>query len=527
MKFLWPSPKQTLILAFSVMAFVAGAHLATVALINAQRSKQLQELSEIALRRSETTVDFGGATLAELASRGPLNCEAAALQAVRLQVYQRGTVKDIRLVKRDGSVVCSAYSETLEFDNGWPSRADMLPASDDSVLLFRVDQINGVALGMQKDIDATNSLVAILGINAYVFDIMPSELRAHSEVTLELSNGEPVIRHSVDDGGRPLSDPLTFSVSSKRYPLRTIIRIESQAFHRWHNEPYLPIVALAAVLGLVFGGLLMRAMSPVNEIADLDRGLRAGEFKPYFQPLFNLQSGAITGCEVLARRIRRDGTIEPPSSFIPLAERSGRIVPMTWQILAQALRDMQPLMKRDKYMKLSINIVPNHMLSPDFIDTLRKLVHDARVSARQIVLEVTEREAFPDLTQAAAVVSKLREHGFCVAIDDVGIGHSGLSQIQALGANTMKIDKIFVDRIAVDPTSTAIVEMMVRLAHELKMTLVAEGIESREQAASLVACGVEEGQGYMVAPPLPIDKFIALLERARNTKAPGATIAAA
>ncbi|MES1148984.1 MAG: EAL domain-containing protein, partial [Bradyrhizobium guangdongense] len=129
------------------------------------------------------------------------------------------------------------------------------------------------------------------------------------------------------------------------------------------------------------------------------------------------------------------------------------------------------------------------------------------------VLELTEREAFADLTCAAAAVKTLRDFGFRVAIDDVGIGHSGLSQIQKLGANILKIDKFFVDSICRDAAAVAVVDMVVRLARELKMTVVAEGIEQHAQLAALVACGVDEGQGYLVSPPLPVTEFIALLGR--------------
>ena len=138
---------------------------------------------------------------------------------------------------------------------------------------------------------------------------------------------------------------------------------------------------------------------------------------------------------------------------------------------------------------------------------LRREVRDGGVSARQIVIEVTEREAFPDLEKAAAVVGELREYGFRVAMDDVGVGHSGLSQIKRLGVNTMKIDKFFVDTIVQDGSAATIVEMLVRLAAKLKMTVIAEGVETVEQRQALLACGVEHGQGYLVSPPLPFAKF--------------------
>src|SRR6202171_5139893 len=197
MKLRRPGVTQLAMIASSLIAFATGGHFAAKAVIDGQQSRQLEELTDVALRRSEFAVDFGAAALDELARRGPLNCDPASLQAVRLQVYQRSAVKDIRLVNRDGSVICSAYSETLEFDNGWVDRPDMLRSDDQRLLLFRVAQFSGVARGVLRDIDEGKSLVAILGINAYLFDIMPAELRAHSEVSLELNHGSDVSRFSL------------------------------------------------------------------------------------------------------------------------------------------------------------------------------------------------------------------------------------------------------------------------------------------------------------------------------------------
>jgi sensor c-di-GMP phosphodiesterase-like protein len=497
----------------SLVAFVAGGHFAGRAVIEGQQSRQLEELAEIALRRSEVAVDFGTASLDDLIKRGPITCDPASLQAVRLQVYQRSAVKDIRLLKRDGSVICSAYSETLEFDNAWVDRSDMLLSQDKRVLLFRVDQINGIALGVLRDIDDKNSLVAILGINSNLFDIMPTELRGHSEVLLELSTGLEVGQFSQKPRGE-LSDIVSFTHVSTHHPIRAIVRVERDVLQHWNHESYWPTLLIAAALGLMFGLLLTRASARIEgPIADIDKGLARQEFKPYYQPTFDLRTGQISGCEILARWVRADGSIVPPLSFIPLAETSGRIEPMTWQILGTALRELYPRLRDDKYFKLSVNIVPRHLVSDGFVETLRRVVAGAKVSARQIVLEITERAELPDLTQAAAVVKELRDLGFRVAMDDVGVGHSGLSQIKGLGVNTIKIDKFFVDTITEDDAATTIVGMLVRLARDLHMSVIAEGIETQEQMQALLACGVEEGQGYLVSPPLPFAKFDQFLER--------------
>ena len=515
MKPRWPSVTQIAMVATSLAVFVAGGHFAAKAVIEGQQSRQLEDLTEVALRRSEVAVDFGAATLDELAKRGPLNCDPASLQAVRLQVYQRSAVKDIRLVNRDGSVICSAYSETLEFDNGWVDRPDMLRSDDQRLLLFRVDQFSGLALGVLRDIDEVKSLVAILGINSYVFDIMPAELRAHSEVLLELNNGSDVGRFSLKQHDE-FSQLVEFSKVSIRYPLHATIRVERGALQRWDTEAYWPTVLIASGLGLAFGLLLTKATARQDPITDIDRGLARHQFKPFYQPTFDLRTGAIRGCEILARWIHEDGTVTPPMNFIPLAESSGRIEAMTWLILGTALKELYPRLREDKLFKLSVNVAPRHFLSAGFVETLRRVVVAARVSARQIVLEVTERNELPDLDQAAAVVKELRDLGFRVAMDDVGVGHSGLSQIKGLGVNTIKIDKFFVDTITEGGSAITIVEMLVRLARDLGMTVIAEGIETPEQVQALIACGVEEGQGYIVSQPLPFAKFDELLEVRRS-----------
>jgi sensor c-di-GMP phosphodiesterase-like protein len=338
---------------------------------------------------------------------------------------------------------------------------------------------------------------------------MPAELRARSKVTVTLGNGQALGEFALDDV--TLSHPIDFVRRSARYPLLAAISVDRAALATWNGQLYWPAMLLAAALGLVFGLVASRTRRLEGPLAELDRALARQQFRPYYQPTFHLKSGAILGCEVLARWIRDDGAVVPPMSFIPLAESSGRIRPMTWQILERALKELNAHL-REKDFKLSVNVVPSHLLDAEFVPTLRRIVAAAKVATRQIVLEITERDKLDDIARGAVVVRELRDLGFRVAIDDVGVGHSGLSQLKALGATTMKIDKFFVDTITSDGSTTAIVEMLVRLARDLAMSVIAEGIEAEDQVEALLACGVEEGQGYLVSPPVPIAKFIELVE---------------
>src|SRR6185312_10822411 len=509
MKLRRPSLSSIATVVASVAVFAAGGHVIANSIISGQEQQRLQELTEIALRRSEVAVNFAAASVDVIARLGKLDCEPPSLQQFRLQVYQRSAVKDVRLVNHDGSIVCSAYSETLEFDKAWVNRSDMLATSDDKLRLFRVEQFGGDALGVLRDVDPKRGFVAIIGINSYLFDIMPAELRAHSEVVLALNNNQQLAQFSL--GGLHLQDPIEVTKTSSRYPLHATIRVEDSALARAYGHGYWPGMLAALGLGLAFGVLLTRTRRVEGPVADLDRALARGEFRPFFQPVFHLSTGEIIGCEMLARWIRADGSIVPPMKFIRLAEQSGRIRAMTWQILGIALKELNSHLRQNKEFKLSFNVVPSHLMSEGFVERLRKTVAEAKVSTRQIVLEITERDELQDLRKAAEVVRALRDLGFKVAIDDVGVGHSGLSHLKALGANTMKIDKFFVDTIK-DESTSRIVETLVRLAKDLQMTVVAEGIETEQQMASLLACGVQEGQGYIVSPPLPCAKFMELIE---------------
>ena len=493
----------------SVAAFAAGGHFVAKAIIEGQQQQRLHELTDIALRRSEVAVDFGAASVDEIARSGRLDCDPSSLQTFRLHVYQRSAVKDVRLVNHDGSIVCSAYSETLEFDKAWLDRSEMLPTSDPTLRLFRVEQFGGDALGVMRDVDANGRWSpSSASIPSCSTSCRRNSARAakSSWTSTTSSSWRSSLLEDIE-----LANPVEISRTSTRYPLHATIRVEQNALARASGRGYWPAMLAAFGLGLAFGMLLVRARRAEGPVADLDRALARGEFRPFFQPIFHLTTGEILGCEMLARWIRQDGTIVPPMKFIPLAEQSGRIRAMTWQILAIALKDLNAHLRQNKEFKLSFNVVPSHLMSEGFVDTLRKIVLEAKVSTRQIVLEITERDELQDLAKAAAVVRELRELGFKVAIDDVGVGHSGLSHLKALGANTMKIDKFFVDTIK-DESTSRIVETLVRLAKDLQMTVVAEGIETDQQMQSLLACGVQEGQGYIVSPPLPYAKFIELIE---------------
>jgi EAL domain-containing protein (putative c-di-GMP-specific phosphodiesterase class I) len=164
------------------------------------------------------------------------------------------------------------------------------------------------------------------------------------------------------------------------------------------------------------------------------------------------------------------------------------------------------------HLKIGFNLTARHFANEDIVEDVRKIFTKSRLKITQLVLEVTERQPIENLTETRRVIAALQGLGVKVAIDDVGTGHSGLSYMLKLGVDIIKIDKMFVDAIGTDRNSTTIVETLVALAHNMRMDIVAEGVETFEQVSHLRDLGIRSAQGYVFAPPLPGNAFLQLLE---------------
>ena len=365
---------------------------------------------------------------------------------------------------------------------------------------------------LMRDVDSDRGIVAILGMSGVYSDVMPSELAHASDVMVELSNGQQLAREA-----RMAPDAPAFTVvtSSAHYPLRSIISVDKGALPAWDQEPYTPIIGLSFMLGIAFAGLLVRAANqPSDPVQELDRAIANSEFEPYFQPVFDLRTRQIVGAELLARWVLADGTVVPPARFIELAERSGRIGAITWQLLSKALAAMQPLLTANRTFNLSINITAHQFVAPGFVTELRSVVNAARIATRQITLELTEHRGVrrsPARRRRGRRGSAARFYGRdrrCRDRPQRPIANTGPKP-----EDILKVDKYFVDYINRDVSAQSVVGMLVRLARDMGMDIVAEGIETEEQADALLVSGVRRGQGYLVAAPMPLSSFMAFAVR--------------
>jgi sensor c-di-GMP phosphodiesterase-like protein len=259
-------------------------------------------------------------------------------------------------------------------------------------------------------------------------------------------------------------------------------------------------------------GFLVPWQQKSNPVDDIERALKDGEFIPYYQPIVDITSGRLRGAEVLMRWRKPDGSLVAPAAFIPLAESSGLIAEMTRHLMRKARDEVAAAYERRPQLRIGFNLAASHFADDRVVNDVRKIFERSPIQYSQIVLELTERQPVESLTAARRVIASMQGLGVKVAIDDVGAGHSGLSYMLKLGVDVIKIDKIFVDAVGNDNNSMHIIETLVELANNMRMEIVAEGVENFEQAVALRNHGIRLAQGYLFAPPLPGSSFLKLIE---------------
>lgn len=225
-----------------------------------------------------------------------------------------------------------------------------------------------------------------------------------------------------------------------------------------------------------------------------------------YQPQVVLADDRVIGLEALVRWRTDSGDFIRPDQFIPIAEQSGLIVPLGEFVLRTSLLNLRQLHALGhNHLRMSVNVSINQLREPGFPDTVRKVLIDTQVDPKFVELEVTESTAMSDIGFMTNVLSELRALGVAIAIDDFGTGYSSLSVLRQLPIQRLKIDKSFVDRIDVDCDDRAIAQMIIELTKQLKLHVIAEGVETSQQKELLAEMGCNEGQGYLFARPMEAD----------------------
>jgi diguanylate cyclase (GGDEF)-like protein/PAS domain S-box-containing protein len=263
-------------------------------------------------------------------------------------------------------------------------------------------------------------------------------------------------------------------------------------------------------------GMNARALERMTVERGLRRALERQEFVLHYQPLVRLGDRKVVGLEALVRWEHPERGLVFPETFIPVAEESRLIVPLGEWVLRAACRQLAAwrAVGLDN-LRMAVNLSARQFQQQDLARMVAGAVEGVWLPAEGIELEITESAAMQNVEWTKEVLQSLRAMGVRVSIDDFGTGQSSLSYLRHFPISTLKIDRSFVRDIAVDPDDEAIVKAVIALAHVLKLTVVAEGVETEEQLGFLRDAGCEEAQGVLFSRALPADEAREYIEKNR------------
>jgi diguanylate cyclase (GGDEF)-like protein/PAS domain S-box-containing protein len=270
------------------------------------------------------------------------------------------------------------------------------------------------------------------------------------------------------------------------------------------------------------------AVQRIEFEAELRTALEESQFVVYYQPTIHLATGRLTGVEALVRWQHPSRGIVGPVDFIPLAEEIGLIVPLGKWVLREACRQVRVWendFPSDDPMALSVNLSGRQLRHTNLLRDVADALEDSGLLPSRLILEITESVLMTDTAATLNRLFQLRSLGVRLAIDDFGTGYSSLAYLRRFPVDILKIDKAFVDGVASEPTASALVDAMIRIAKTLKLETVAEGVERSEQADRLRALQCDIGQGYLFSRPLPSDQMTSFLRDRANGAQPRADAA--
>ncbi|WP_411876202.1 putative bifunctional diguanylate cyclase/phosphodiesterase [Vulcanococcus limneticus] len=236
----------------------------------------------------------------------------------------------------------------------------------------------------------------------------------------------------------------------------------------------------------------------------LEQGLRHDRLLLHYQPIVNLEDGTILGAEALVRLQGSDGDLIAPDRFIPMAERTGLIVPMERWVLSRAIDTLREWQRQGKSWQMSINVSLYHLETATLVQELLEQRERTGVDLAGLRIEVTETVLLREHAQAFHDLSVLKQAGVTIALDDFGTGYSSLSWLSQLPVDIVKLDQSYIRQIDDDPRCATLIGGFVRVFKELGLLVVAEGIETEGQRQLLLAMGCQVGQGYLFGRPAPL-----------------------
>ena len=503
------------LVAIAVGVLLAGAPLVVLDFwLNRLIERQGQAEITAAARRAVALVNSRLQQVIEaldnLAAQGVNSCRPAAIDAMRQAAFSAMPVKEVALVDPDGQTQCTHLGLPLGQRNLTAS-VPLVGAEGYTIDVMQIANGQQMVRLRRKVGAGPNEIAALVPAPLFLPQVSMEGNSFSAYASIATRDGTVIGvtgERPKGAGGR-----FTVKVPSEKFGFEAEIVAPRELLPAEHaGLQWLGLFSAGVIaILLAFAALTIRR-APGNPVADIERALAAGEFVPYYQPIVDIRSGQLLGAEVLVRWRKPDGSLVLPGAFIPLAESSGLIREMTRDLMRRVCVEAGSAIGCRPALKISFNFAGQLFSDESIVKDVRKIFSGSPIKLSQVVLELTERDPIENFTETRQVIAALQGLGVRIAIDDVGTGHSGLSYMLKLGVDIIKIDKMFVDAIGTDRNSTTIVETLVDLAHNMRMDVVAEGVETFEQVMHLRELGIRSAQGYVFAPPLPGSSFLQLVE---------------
>ena len=256
-----------------------------------------------------------------------------------------------------------------------------------------------------------------------------------------------------------------------------------------------------------------KTLSDMQMHIQLRQALEKNEFLLYYQPQYDLMTGKMVCAEALIRWNHPEKSFIPPMEFIPLAEKTRYILPITLFVIKTAITQRREWVKNGyESLKIAVNLSGHVIMEPGAMEQIYALLEAFQVQPEELEIEVTETAIMLELNRAKECLHKLKDYGISIAIDDFGTGYSSLTYLHSLPFDILKIDREFIKDVQKEEEESFIYKTVVDLAHNMKLKVVAEGIETKEQKEFLIKNHCDIGQGFYFDRPIPPDKIEPLLQ---------------
>lgn len=430
----------------------------------------------------------------------------------------------------------AAYVDAYQACTNWPRQ--------DNLTMVRPPDIRGPTYSYWLNTSGeSNENRAVLMLGRGSFRVATSrghltdmvDLPAGSSLMVVLDHGKqaiPVLGQTLawppaepapPSGGNPLQvteSQLIYRMPTTNPEYQLVLVTPRTSMQQEMFDDWWWLVPGSLALALFIGGLVFQLVRQRQSLgAELQGALHRGELQVLYQPIFDLHTRQCVGAEALLRWRRPNGSLTSPELFIPMAEDTGQIRPITDFVLQRLLEQLGHLLRSNPHLYISVNLAACDVMVPRIGKVMARLLALHRVAARQIAFEVTERGLI-DVVVARNNLQALRDVGHQVLIDDFGTGYCSLAYLQTLPVDCLKIDKAFVDALGHDAASSGVAPHIIRMAHALQLKVIAEGIEFEDQALLLSSEGVRFGQGWLFARALSAVQFIDLIARGHRRPGP-------